>query len=825
MIESAEFMEGRGVEEEWERPIISGKFFSNASKKLWVKGVTYGTFRSKNGCGEFQPDVVERDFQLMQQNGINAVRTYTIPPAWLLDLAHQYRVRLLVGFPWEQHVAFLDDRRLSESIRNRLKQSVHEIARHPSLLGYAIGNEIPSSIVRWYGAERIQNYLWTLYETAKQADPDLLVTYVNYPSTEYLHLPFLDFFCFNVFLEDQTRFNSYVFRLQNLAGHKPLILTEIGLDSRRNGLEKQAGMLRSQIGSSFRAGCTGVFSFAWTDEWFRGESDIEDWDFGLTTRDRQPKPALDAVRRQFSENLLEPADPAPMFSVVVCSYNGSKTIEQCLASLTKLKYPNYETIVLDDGSTDSTAAIASKYPVRLIRTKNQGLSSARNCGMKEAKGEIIAYIDDDAYADPHWLNYLAIAFQETNYCCIGGPNLVPGEDEWIAQCVGRSPGGPTHVLLSDHDAEHVPGCNLAIRKSVLEAIGGFDPQFRIAGDDVDLCWRLENAGHKIGFHPGAMVWHHRRNSISSYFRQQRGYGKAEVLLARKWPEKYNYVGHVNWAGRIYGNGLLYMSRIYSGVWGTAPFQSLYHSSYGIFPSLFFAPEWLLLILFITFLTGLSFGWASLTSSLIFLAVTVSLPVLSAVQSSRPIMDSFGHSTKMPRIRSFILCVILHCIHLVARFTGRWPLWRPSYKRFIYPTGKQVCLWTEFWQDPSEKLAVILKIAKEKGAIVACGGSFDAWDLEAKGGAFASARLLMAVEEHGQGKQMTRFRIYAHHHWLWFSVIIFVLIWAASAAYHSAWHSAILLLAFSILLAGRILLESGRAMSALIESIRLFGRMN
>ena len=139
---------------------------------------------------------------------------------------------------------------------------------------------------------------------------------------------------------------------------------------------------------------------------------------------------------------------------------------------------------------------------------------------------------------------------------------------------GPVPGRTGHVLLTDTVAEHVPGCNLAVRASALREIGGFDPQFRAAGDDVDVCWRLQDRGGTLGFSPAALVWHHRRNSVRAYWRQQRGYGRAEALLEHKWPERYNAGGHFRWAGRIYDRGLtrhlLRVQRIYHGSWGTAP---------------------------------------------------------------------------------------------------------------------------------------------------------------------------------------------------------------------------------------------------------------
>src|SRR5213593_1614366 len=116
---------------------------------------------------------------------------------------------------------------------------------------------------------------------------------------------------------------------------------------------------------------------------------------------------------------------------------------------------------------------------------------------------------------------------------------------------------------------------MAFRRDALAAIDGFDPRFRVAGDDVDVCWALRERGGTLGFSPAAVVWHHRRNSLRAYWKQQVGYGRAEGLLERKWPEKYNALGHLSWAGRVYGKGLTQLlgraGRIYHGARGSAPF--------------------------------------------------------------------------------------------------------------------------------------------------------------------------------------------------------------------------------------------------------------
>jgi len=253
------------------RPHVQGKFIFVGEEKFYVRGVTYGTFRPNEDGDEFPPpEVVEKDFEQMAANGVNAVRTYTPPPRWLLDAALRYGLRIMVGLPVERSVAFLDYRKCARAIEGMVRAEVRSRAGHRAILCYTIGNEIPASIVRWHGRRKLERFLARLYDAVKAEDPDCLVTYVNYPSTEYLQLPFLDFACFNVYLESQKCLDAYLARLQNIAGDRPLIMAELGLDSLRNGETTQAHVLDWQIRTVFGDGGAGVFVYAWTDEWFRG---------------------------------------------------------------------------------------------------------------------------------------------------------------------------------------------------------------------------------------------------------------------------------------------------------------------------------------------------------------------------------------------------------------------------------------------------------------------------------------------------------------------------------------------------------------------------
>jgi GT2 family glycosyltransferase len=746
----------------------AGKFLRIGDEKFWVKGVTYGTFRGEDESGDYPaPQIVESDFSAMQAAGINTVRVYTVPPLSLLDAADRHGLKVMIGLPWEQHIAFLDEAGRADAIVERVRTGVRSCRGHPAVFCYAVGNEVPAPIVRWQGRRRVERFIRRLYDVVKAEDAEALVTYVNYPTTEYLQLPFLDIVCFNVYLESQEKLSSYLARLQNLAGERPLLLAELGLDSRRNGEAAQAASLAWQLRTTFAAGCAGAFVFGWTDEWHRGGYDIDDWDFGLTTRDRRAKPALDTVSAVYASVPFPANVPWPGVSVVVCSYNGARTIRDTLEGMRALDYPNFEVIVVNDGSTDATPHIASEYDVRLISTENRGLSSARNTGWQAATGEIVAYIDDDAYPDPHWLKYLAYAFITTDHVGIGGPNIAPPGDGPIADCVANAPGGPVHVLLTDTLAEHIPGCNMAFRRDALAEIDGFDPRYRAAGDDVDLCWRLMQRGGTIGFHAGAMDWHHRRNSISMYWRQQKGYGKAEALLEEKWPQNYNAIGHLTWGGRLYGRGFtlplpLQPSRVYGGVWGTAAYQSLYERGAGTLLELPLMPEWYFVVAGLAVLSLLGLVWAPLMLMFPLFLLASLAPIGQAAFAA-------AHAKFPTRARDFRAAVqrwsvtfAMHLMQPLARLIGRithgLTPWRRRGAADMPRRWNQRCaIWSEEWAAVDTWVERLEAASVQTGTVTFRGGEFDDWDLHLRGGLFGGARAVVATEEHGAGKQLVRMR--------------------------------------------------------------------
>ncbi len=365
---------------------------------------------------------------------------------------------------------------------------------------------------------------------------------------------------------------------------------------------------------------------------------------------------------------------------------------------------------------------------------------------------------------------------------------------------------------------------MAFRRCCLEAIDGFDPQFKVAGDDVDICWQIQKHGWKIRFHPGAVVWHHRRNSIGGYWRQQVGYGKAEALLERKWPEKYNLAGQPTWAGRVYGNGSILggRTRVYHGVWGTAAFQSLYERMPGTLAILPLIPEWYLVILALAAFTALGLLWAPLFAAAPLLVIAAGASFIQAIRSTVG-RDELMRTTArwFPRWKQRTLAVFLHMLQPLARLWGRsrhgitpWRLRGAPGTRCLRP--RTTTVWSENWSSPEERLRSIQRTLSDSALVLIHGGAFDRWEFEVRTGLLGAARLRMTVEEHGSGKQLVRFR-----HWPKMSRVSVVVLGIgavlAAAGLSANWVITAILGSLIGLLAVRAFTECGVAMGALLHA--------
>ena len=751
----------------------AAKFFFEGDKKFFVKGVTYGPFKpDTDGNYLGRPEQVDIDLSLMRQAGLNLVRIYHGPPRWFLDRCAAADMRVLVTLPWEKHIEFLRERSTRKQIVEAVRAAVRANAGHPAVFAYLVGNEISSTMARWLGARRVIEFVEELIRIGRSIDPDALFSYATYPPTEYLLPQNADFCCFNVYLHNQDEFERYLLRLQNLTGERPLILGEFGMDTIRHSQDEQADMISWHIDSVVKCGLAGTILFTWTDEWFTGGEEITDWAFGIVTRQREPKKAFYRLEEKLGKsNSIAPHQPlpqSPFVSIIVCSYNGGPTLAACLNSLRKLNYPAYEVILVDDGSTDDTAYIAAQFPeVRYIHQRNHGLSHARNTGAVAAKGEVLAYTDSDCMADGDWLYYLVSTLVSGDYAGVGGPNITPPAQNWIQACVAAAPGGPSHVLLTDTIAEHIPGCNMAFYRWAFDAMGGFDPEYRKAGDDVDFCWRIQQAGWVIAFSPAAIVWHYRRFTLRAFLKQQDGYGEAESLLRFKHLIFFGPTGTAKWRGQIYGTPRFswFVNRtvIYHGIFGEGFFQSIYPTPQSDIAAYLSSIEWFALTIFL-FGLGIFLPALRIVPYLMLggtLCVAVSYMVRAPIEP------------KCDTVRARLLVMLLAFAQPLVRGFSRYFTWLrfkrtpanvirrhehlPERGRFAGSLSRRL-FWSEQGRDRHYLLGAIFQLLDEEGWRYSTDSGWNEWDIQIYGNLWWSIALQTVTEYHGGGKCLTRVRL-------------------------------------------------------------------
>ena len=205
-----------------------------------------------------------------------------------------------------------------------------------------------------------------------------------------------------------------------------------------------------------------------------------------------------------------------MITLAIPCFNAAAFIGSALQSLIKQTYPTEEIIVVDDGSTDESQVIVKQYPnVRLIAHKqNFGIAAARNTAWENAIGDIVVFVDADTIAHPQFLERLVSCYSADDIAGVGGRGLDIEQhnryDRWrqevLFQNWGNNFSSSVHFLF---------GICSSYRKKVLQELGGFDPFFRVSGEDMDFSFRVNQAGLRLVYNPKAIVFHLRADNRRS----------------------------------------------------------------------------------------------------------------------------------------------------------------------------------------------------------------------------------------------------------------------------------------------------------------------
>ena len=231
----------------------------------------------------------------------------------------------------------------------------------------------------------------------------------------------------------------------------------------------------------------------------------------------------------------------PFVSVVVPVFNGEGALEACLSSLVAQDYPQdrCEVIVVDNNSTDTTAQVIRRFPVRYVfEGSRQSSYAARNRGIAEARGEIIAFTDADCVASPDWIRRGVEPFADARIGGVAGA-VQPLEPRTLAQryAVEKRVLSQETALRENAFRPAIYTANAFYLVSVLKQVGGFDAAVQFGGD-ADLAWRVQmQLGLSVAYCSGAVVHHEHRARVGQLLRQRRNYGYGSVVNYLKYRDQ------------------------------------------------------------------------------------------------------------------------------------------------------------------------------------------------------------------------------------------------------------------------------------------------
>src|SRR3989454_7168646 len=228
-------------------------------------------------------------------------------------------------------------------------------------------------------------------------------------------------------------------------------------------------------------------------------------------------------------------------SFVVPIRNASRTLPECLAEFERIEPPPMEIILVDNGSTDESLSLIQRFAhdhhskrVRILEEQRRGAAAARNAGARAACGDVVAFTDSDCVPDPTWLRHLLAALADSKVCAVAGRvfSASPGSTVELFSSLYtlQSSEKPTRYRRWTPREGGFPTANLGVRRESLQALGGFDEEVEIYGEDYDLCARLYKGGAEIEYAPDAKVFHHHRVTIPSMLRQAFGFGRSTTYL-------------------------------------------------------------------------------------------------------------------------------------------------------------------------------------------------------------------------------------------------------------------------------------------------------
>lgn len=280
--------------------------------------------------------------------------------------------------------------------------------------------------------------------------------------------------------------------------------------------------------------------------------------------------------------MTPPSLPAePRFSVIIPTYRRPEPLRRCLEGFLRLEHPSWELIVVNDGGDTSFDLVGddlrAPLPLTLLDAEHRGPAAARNTGARAARGEFLAFTDDDCLPEPDWLQQMERGFAGRDVVALGGSCLNPYPDSVAAITWQVYLDFLREYFRDAHgNALMQPTNNVVYRRRAFWEVDGFDESFPLAaGEDLDLSYRIVAAGHRQDYHDDARVWHYHRSTARGYLRQQYRYGRGTHDLNKR---SYGIAWKPRRRGEFYAALARYLLRVKApaGVWVLCGLTPLAH---------------------------------------------------------------------------------------------------------------------------------------------------------------------------------------------------------------------------------------------------------
>lgn len=224
-------------------------------------------------------------------------------------------------------------------------------------------------------------------------------------------------------------------------------------------------------------------------------------------------------------------------SVVVPVYNSAKTLSKTIEALMSQNFleDNFEILIADDGSTDSTAEIVKRYPVKYLHQDNKGPAAARNLGWKFSSGNIVCFTDSDCIPEKDWISKIIKAYTSEQIVGVGGSYDIVNSESLLASCIHEEI--VQRHLKMPKEVNYLGAFNVSYRRSILEEVGGFNESYSDAsGEDNDIAYRVVKKGYTLIFDKNIKVGHYHPTSLLRYLKQQFKHGFWRMKLYKDHPD-------------------------------------------------------------------------------------------------------------------------------------------------------------------------------------------------------------------------------------------------------------------------------------------------